>query len=383
MMQRLFCVATLIAIAICAPQPPVNCDNPSINVFSVGNGTFSKAGVLRFMQGVCGTLTGPKIANLDASRFNMTEAVPSSVNTPGQIPVFRTTSPQESMLQWMPLTPVQSLYTVVLIDVSGTQASHLADVATILQLSLLPVLKNVHGETMVTMFDGSNIYWVQNFTSDHEDALKTAIKKLNGYTVQDNSTNLWAAIEKAQIALTERLNQTQLLDSGLRSEYAHGSVVLISNGRDTCGCYPVNNLAYKSVLTGVSIAIGDDVDNATMTSWFGSNRAYYDDFNAKKDQNERNNAISQIYNEINQTIAYNAQGIMALRYCSPRRGSPLADVGKLFKFDVSYNGRSLGAPNYYSYNATSFGPGCTLDSAAVSARSIAALVIAALFFLSF
>jgi len=341
--------------------------------------SFSKSGISRLFRGACPANNSP--IDLDANKFVITESADG---------IEWTGSTAESPIEWKQIKPAEGLHTLIMVDMSGSQSGKFKDISDMMG-SLSTAFDNVKaGSFSVGYFDGKDVSFEKAWVRKGSDATNMITSKLSNYKRLDNSTDFYGAMSKAIPHITQHLDKiVPLSEDGETSEYGNALLIIISNGRDRCGCSK-KEIFNDPRIYYYPVMVGDNADNNTLSNFYpASQKAGILDANAVTESAARTQVFKDLIDYMKNTIHNSASGWTAMKYCSPRRGNPLGQIGKLFQYRVSYNNQPvllsvnntmINANNTINFNssdhtigyysAETFKGGCRLSSGAAAVQAV-------------
>ncbi|MEM6632118.1 MAG: VWA domain-containing protein [Bacteroidota bacterium] len=258
-------------------------------------------------------------------------------------------NPLESEVKITPLPGEFNIYTVLLLDLSGSifmNPSSLQTLKDAAQLFLSQVIRESNGnpQAAIYYFDGmADIHELIDFTSDTA-ALASAINSINADLPQDRSTNLHGGIEQGALIVKD------LAGIDEKGVVSISQLVVFTDGDDEASwrteqdaADAINTTMGKEVSV-FTIGLGELIDPDKLELFGRDGFEFADDFDA----------LIQSFNNIASRICSNVNSFYFFEYCSPKRNGE-----HTLKLEIAKS-NSQQASVTYCFDATGFTDNCDL-----------------------
>ncbi|NOY68592.1 MAG: VWA domain-containing protein [Deltaproteobacteria bacterium] len=281
------------------------------------------------------TTSGEPVADLavgTAGTFTVTDDAKALVNTEASYVVYQ--EPKD-----------YSLYTIVMVDLSGSVAANDAlmnDIKTSLKAFINPMLTN--GQMVAIYVFDSGIRMIADFTDDNT-VLEGTIDNLADYARTGTSSNMYGAF----------IDGLNLLDGAVNDDdapYVAGSLVVFTDGMDTTGRFTYEETLSRVQNTSHSVFLILHADPGIKEA--GKLEALAPAYYAVMDTVDIN-AVGTQFETIETNLKNKASKFYVLEYATPKRDNDPATVHTL---DVQFtHGEKQKGKMSYSYNAYYFTEG--------------------------
>ena len=258
-------------------------------------------------------------------------------------------NPLESEVKITPLPGEFNIYTLLLLDLSGSIFMNPTSLQTLKDAALSflsQVIRDSNGnpQAAVYYFDGTaDIHELIDFTSD-TTALAQAINDINADLPQDRSTNLHGGIEQGAMIVDDLAGVDE---SGVVST---SQLVVFTDGDDEASwrteqdaANAINATMGKEVSV-FTIGLGEIIDPDKLELFGRDGFEFADDFDV----------LIQSFRNIAARICSNVNSFYFFEYCSPKRNGE-----HTLKLDIEKS-NSQKASVTYCFDATGFTDNCNL-----------------------
>jgi len=183
--------------------------------------------------------------------------------------------------------------------------------------SVMPAVPQESFQMGIYWFNGEDILHELQSPISSAVALQEAISSITENISNDPSTDLYGAVIKASQIAETTLNSFEVQDI-----FATSSVVLFTDGTDQAARYSIKE-ALSSVnnagenISFFTIGLGEEIDEVILDSIGSEGSAFAAD----------SEELINVFNEISNTVAGQANSFYLFEYCSPKRdGSGLSDL---------------------------------------------------------
>jgi len=359
-----------IALAHAVPDQPIPpCKDVRVEMVSSNVTTFSTAGVQIVLRAKC--FADNSSVALPASDLILYEGLPAQ--TPSS---YNRVYAHDDALEWRTVKPIETQHTLIVVDAGASQTSSFEDISNAV-LSLQVALESVNGQTASYISDGRTFKQVKAWTNSR-DATGALHDEIRSYHAKDNTTDLKGFMSKAAATLSSRVYKDSMYSFAGVSTYSVGALIVITNGRDTCGCSEEKNIDDGRIRL-MTLVVGEEPDYNALRSLY-ANSSYPTvsvNLTTVRDGDVRVSQFRNVFDSFNSSIHAEASGWTVMRYCSTRRYYPNGqqlynNQTQLFPAKITYQSKDVAS---FSYDASGFKGGCAL-SAAVRIEMMSAIVLA-------
>jgi len=365
-----------LLVASISAQFTFPCTVPGLIPTVYQQNTFSTSGISFVLKSICNS-TRYGDPDLDVSLFKTAELTPyGAPNTFNNAYLGVFSDPAETQISITRVRPAPYIYTIVLVDVSGSQLAYLPNITNYIRNNLTTTLNSFNYSRVATAtFDGRSGMQLVSDYGNPTDSLNALAGRLSGYQPVDNSTNLIGALQAAYNYSVNQINS----DSILNGRQGQGMILVLTNMQETAyrpqTAMPTlrpefntlstvfllsgNNFSQPRLNFGAVTTINTPI--FSLLAPLGITPATINITDPLRDQ-----LLTQQFQNMASNATYANNGYYLFRYCSQARGptgntftgsSTLSNAGPRI-LSVNYGTSYINVP----FDATNFGPGCTLKT---------------------